>query len=358
MLYAVIMAGGAGTRFWPASTRQQPKQLLDLASDQTMIQETVARLGDLAPPQRVMVVTNERLVDPIASQLPDLPREQIVGEPCKRDTAPCIGLAAELALAQDENATLAVMPADHVIEPTEVYQQAMKQAVELVEEDPTRLVTFGIKPEFPAESYGYIERGEDIEATGSPVYRVAHFREKPTRDVAQQYIDQGNFYWNAGIFVWKARTILSALQEYEPEMHAHIRNIGAAIGEASYDEVLTREFTAIKGTSIDFAVMERHPNVVVLEAPFQWDDVGAWSSLSRLRGTDENGNTLVGKVISHDTKTSIVRSSADHLIATFGVSDLIIVHTPNATLVADRNNEESIKQLVNQIQENGWEEYL
>ena len=358
MLHAVIMAGGAGTRFWPASTRQNPKQLLDLASDRSMIQETVARLGDLCEPQQVMIVTNERLVDAIGKQLPELPPEQIVGEPCKRDTAPCIGLAAELALAQDENATLAVMPADHVIGPIEVYQQAMKNAVQLVEADSTRLVTFGIKPEFPAETYGYIERGEPVTFSDAEVYRVNRFREKPTRKVAEEYIEQGNFYWNAGIFVWKARTILSALKEYEPIMHAHIGAIGEAIGSSDYNEVLNREFSAIKGKSIDFAVMEKHPNVVVLEAPFDWDDVGTWTSLSRLRGEDENNNTLVGKIIAQQTKGCIIRSSGEHLITTLGVSNLIIVHTPRATLVADRNNEESIRDLVRQIQENGWEEYL
>lgn len=358
MLHAVIMAGGAGTRFWPASRRDEPKQLLDLAGEKSMIQATVSRLGDVAPPERVMIVTNQRLVDPIAAQLPELPREQIVGEPCKRDTAPCVGLAAALALAVDEDATLAVMPADHVITPDEVFQESLRQAVELVEEDETRLVTFGIKPLYPAETYGYIERGAAIETSGSPVYRVSRFREKPSRNVAETYLEQGGFYWNAGIFVWKARTILNALQEYEPQIASHILTIGESIGATDYPEVLDREFAAIKGKSIDFAVMERHPNVVVLEAPFEWDDVGTWTSLERLRGVDDKGNTLVGKVIAHETETSIVRSTSEHLIATLGVSNLIVVHTPKATLVADRNREESIRELVRIVQENGWEEYL
>jgi mannose-1-phosphate guanylyltransferase len=362
MLHVVIMAGGTGTRFWPASRVARPKQLLDLAGDQTMIQATIGRLGELAPPDRILVVTNQALVEAIAEQLPRLPREAIIGEPCKRDTAPCIGLACALISRRDPDATLAVMPADHVIGPDDVFQQTIASAAALVDRHPNRIVTFGIKPTYPAEIFGYIERGEPLEAapgSGSlSTFAVRRFREKPTLDVATEYVRSGDYYWNSGIFVWKAATIMSALAQFEPEMHGHIAAIAAAVGAEDFGQVLQREFTAINGKSIDYAVMERYDDVAVIEAPFDWDDVGSWQSLARMQGTDSDGNTVVGKHLGIRTGGSIIRTDKQHLVATLGVSDLIVVHTPNATLVAHKNDEESIRQIVALLKENGWDEYL
>ena len=211
MLHAVIMAGGAGTRFWPASRAALTKQLLDLAGERTMIQATVDRLGEMVPPERLLVVTNRQLVEPMAQQLPLVPRAALIGEPCKRDTAPCVGLAALLVSHADPEATMVVMPADHVIAPDESFRAAIASAVAMVEAEPQRIVTFGIKPTYPAESYGYIERGEAL--AGSQAFRVAKFREKPKAEVAAEYLATGRFYWNAGIFVWKAKTILAALAD-------------------------------------------------------------------------------------------------------------------------------------------------
>ena len=223
MLHAIIMAGGAGTRFWPASRVDLPKQLLDLAGDKTMIQATVARLGDLVTADRVLVVTNERLIGAIAAQLPDLPLAAIVGEPCKRDTAPCVAFSAAYVLRGDPSATMAVMPADHVIGTDEQFQSAIRYAAQLVADHPQTLVTFGIRPTYPAESFGYIERGEPFggagQGGGPATYRVARFREKPKGDTAREYFESGRYYWNAGIFVWKAQTILDAVARLEPEMH-------------------------------------------------------------------------------------------------------------------------------------------
>jgi len=361
MLHAVIMAGGAGTRFWPASRVARPKQLLNLVGQKSMIQMTVERLGDLVPPERVLVVANQRLVEALREQLPLVPPEAIIGEPCKRDTAPCIGLAASIVSRSDEDATMLVMPADHVIRNPEAFRQAVRQAVALVDERPSRIVTFGIRPTYPAETFGYVERAEPISSPASEagkVFRVQMFREKPTAEVAEQYLAAGDFYWNSGIFVWKAATIRDAMQQFEPEMASHLEAIASTIGTAAFTATFETEFAAINGKSIDYAVMERYDDVVVIEAPFEWDDVGNWRSLVRLRGADEQGNTIVGKHLGIETRGCIIRGEDGHLIVTVGMEDCIVVHTPDATLVARKHDEESIRKVVAELKERGWEEYL
>jgi mannose-1-phosphate guanylyltransferase len=355
MLHAVIMAGGSGTRFWPESRGPQPKQLLKLVGERTMIQSTVDRIESLVPADRVLIVTNAQLVPEIRRQLPQLPERALLGEPCRRDTAPCIGLAALEIVRSDPEGIMAVMPSDHVISPDDKFFAAIELAKRLVEESPERIVTFGIRPTYPAESFGYIERGESI---GKGVFRVKQFREKPKAEVAREYLAAGTFYWNSGIFVWKAATILAALEARQPQMVAHLKKIAAAVGSADYPQVLEREFTAIQGISIDYAVMEHATDVVVIEAPFGWDDVGSWQAISRLQGTDAEGNTVAAKHLGLRTKGTIVRGPDGHLIVTLGVEDLIVVHTPEATLVANKHDEEAIRELVKLIAERGWHEYL
>lgn len=364
MLHAVIMAGGAGTRFWPASRVNRPKQLLNLTGSQSMIQATVQRLGDLVTNDRLLVVTNERLVEPIRRQLPDLPPASILGEPCKRDTAPCVGLAAAILVASDPDATMLVMPADHVIQQADEFRRAISFGHELLQEDPQRIITFGIRPTYPAEIFGYIERADKLASNVEPAgrtiatYRVRQFREKPSADVAQQYLAAGNFYWNSGIFLWQAQTILNALKEFEPEIYQHIARIAQSVGEPDFADVLACEFAAIQGKSIDYAVMERYDNVVVMEAPFDWDDVGSWQSLARLHGQDEAGNTCIGSTLSIRTENTIICSSEDHLVATVGLDNVIVVHTDDATLVMRRDDEEAVRQVVQSLQQNKRTEFL
>ena len=360
MLHAVIMAGGSGTRFWPASRADTPKQLLSLVGQTSMIRQTIDRLGTLVDPANRLVVTNRRLVEAVRRELPELPPAAVVGEPCKRDTAPCIGLAALLVTRNDPAATMAVMPADHVIESDEQFQAAIAQAARMVEASPNRIVTFGIAPTYPAEIFGYIQRGEKLPAASAeaPAFRVESFREKPNAATAQQYLSSGNYYWNSGIFVWKAATILDALRERQPEMLAHLEEIVAAWDTPQQAEVLDREFAAIRGISIDYAVMEHARDVAVIEAPFAWDDLGGWQSLARRLGTDASGNTIVGKHLGIATQGTIVRTSDDHLIVTLGLDDCIVVHTPNATLVARKDQEEAIRQVVKELEARRWDEHL
>ena len=338
----------------------RPKQLLDLAGGRTMIQHTVDRLGELVPPERTLVVTNKRLTGAISAQLPQLPSQAIIGEPCKRDTAPCIGLAAFWVARDDPEATMLVMPADHLIKTDEQFQKAVEHAAALVDESPGRIVTFGIRPGYPAETFGYIERGEPLaaaEARGD-TFQVRQFREKPRADVARQYVDSGNFYWNSGIFLWKAETILEQLARHEPAMFERLQRIARAIDTPEFGAVLKEEFTAIEGKSIDYAVMERADDVAVVEAPFDWDDLGNWHALPRIHGTDARGNTIVGRNVAINTTGTIIRGDDDHLIVTLGLTDCLVVHTPDATLVASKHDEEAVRQVVEVLKDQGWDDYL
>jgi mannose-1-phosphate guanylyltransferase len=360
MLHAIVMAGGAGTRFWPASRSGLPKQLLPLAGDRTLLEETVARLDGLVPPERTMVVTAERLLPAVRRQLPHLPDAGLVGEPCKRDTAPCIGLAALLVARVDPDATLAVMPSDHVIHPVVAFQAALRQAAELVTESPGRLVTFGIRPTYPAEGFGYIQQGAPlpVAAGAATAHRVASFREKPPASVAREYLTAGTYLWNAGIFVWKAATILTALARRQPETLARLQTIADAWDTPARAAVFAREFAAIKGISIDYAVLEHATDVAVIEAPFTWDDLGGWSAVARQRGVDAAGNTVVGRHLGIDSRDTIVHVAGDHLVATIGLEHMLVVHTPDATLVADRRHEEAVKKIVAELEARGWTDYL
>ena len=374
MLHAVIMAGGSGTRFWPLSRRQLPKQFLKFAGDRTLIQDAAGRCPPVVTPDRTWVVTNAAHAVETARQLPDVPASQILVEPCGRNTAPCIGLAAIQLLAVDPDATMLVMPADHVIQPAAMFQQAVREAEALVTREPCSLILFGIEPTQPATGFGYIQRGEPVlmptsdgassfgsrknAASGWPTFRVQSFQEKPNQLTASRYAASGNYYWNCGIFVWRAQAILDALATFAPEITAQLKRLRAGIGTPEWPELLKAVFPEMPSISIDYAVLEKTAHVCVLEAPFDWDDVGSWQALPRLRSSDREGNTTAGLVCSIDTTGCIVRTTDEHLIATIGVKDLIIVHTPTATLVADKRDESSVKQLIAELERRGLSEYL
>ena len=355
MLHAVIMAGGAGTRFWPLSRIALPKQLLNFGRSNTLLQEAIDRLVPAVVTENITVITNQQLVDSVRQQLPQLSMEAVIGEPTKRDTAPCIALASALIAKQDPDATIIVMPSDHIITPVDEFQKALLDAQHLVDQNPSSLITFGITPTRPAETYGYIQAGNPFSSTS---FDVQGFTEKPDAQTANQYLQQGGYYWNSGIFVWKAQTILNALKATRPDIIEHIDTIVGKHGQPDFDEVFEREFVAIKGTSIDYAVMENYKPILMIEAPFQWDDIGSWQALSRLFPTDENNNTILSEHIGVETTGSIIHSSSNHLIATVGVNDLIIVHTSDATLVANKHDEESVRKLTDLLNDNGAQTYL
>ncbi len=358
MLHAVIMAGGSGTRFWPQSRKRLPKQLLPLAGSDTLVQQTVGRCQPTISPENIWIVTNQVQADETARQLPGIATSNILIEPCGRNTAPCIGLAAIRILKQDPDAIMVVMPSDHIIGTNDDFQQAMNQAATIVENSPNTFVLFGVRPTYASTGFGYIERGEsDGDASGG-VFQVVSFREKPDEATAQQYLDSGQFYWNCGIFVWKAAAILEALERFEPEIHSRLMSLAGAIDTDNWETALSAEFPNMKAISVDYAVLERAADVCVIEATFDWDDLGSWHSLTRQLGTDADGNTIDGPYCGLRTSGCTVRTTDDHLVATIGMSDCIVVHTPDATLVASKDDENAIRELIARIEEQGLERFL
>ena len=316
-----------------------------------MIQQTLDRCDGLISAEASWIVTNHAQVEKTHEQLPDLPASNLLVEPAARNTAPCVGLAAIHIMHRDPDGIMFVMPADHVISPAADFQAAARRAIALVEQNSTRLVLFGVPPDFPSTGYGYIERGDEL--PGDASFCVQSFREKPPLETAQQYVDSGDFYWNCGIFCWKASTIMERLQQFEPDMHERLQRLSSKIGTTEYAEALSKEFPQMNRIAIDHAVLERADQVCVIEAPFTWDDVGSWLSVPRLSGSDENGNALDGLVRALDTKNCIVRTSDQHLVATLGMEDCIIVHTDDATLVARRDDSERIKEILDLLNEQG-----
>ncbi|AMV40118.1 mannose-1-phosphate guanylyltransferase [Planctomyces sp. SH-PL62] len=359
MLFAIIMAGGSGTRFWPKSRRNRPKQLLNLHGDSTMLQQTVERIAPLVPAERVLIITGADQAEATRAQLPQLPTANVIAEPCPRDTAPCVGLAAEIVAAQDPDGTMIVMPADHVIGPIDVFLKTVEAAVAVIDADPSALVTFGIKPNRPETGYGYIERGELIETRdGVAVNRVVQFREKPDRETAEKFLASGSFAWNSGIFLWRARTILQEIRRHKPLLGVALDRVGEAWGTAAGPDVLAAEFPKMERTPIDKAVMEKAANVKVLEVTYDWNDVGDWRALRSLLPADEHGNAVQGDVIAIDTKDSILISDDGGLVATLGLDDVVVVQSGKATFVARRDHLDQLKALVESLDGRGYGAYL
>lgn len=359
MLHAVIMAGGGGTRFWPRSRMKRPKQFLTLTGDRSLIQTALDRIEAPVPPERCWVITGAAHQDETARQLPTVPAGHIVGEPCGRDTAACIGLGAALIARDDPAASMIVMPADHVIEPVQEFRRAVHVAELMAEEHPQALVTFGIMPTYPATGYGYIHRGAEVaHRQGVTVFRVQGFREKPKADAAEKFFHSGEYYWNGGIFVWKAATILNYLRDLQPKLYAAVDRVAAAWGTPRRDEVLRGEYAALEKISIDYAVMERAKEVLVVQAPFLWDDVGSWHALERMQPQDAEGNTVQATHCGLNTRNCIIVGEPGRLIATGGVSHLVIVQDGDATLVADRCDEKTVKELVELLKKKGLDTYL
>ena len=359
MLHAVIMAGGGGTRFWPRSRQKKPKQFLNLVGERSLLQQAVDRIEAAVPPERTWVITADQHRGEVAHHLPQLPADRIIGEPCGRDTAPCIGLGAALIALDDPEAIMMVTPADHIIEPAQEFRRAAHVAEQMVVEHPQSLVTFGITPTFPSTGYGYIHRGPElVQRQGISVYRVASFREKPGSELAEQWVASGQYFWNSGIFFWKARTILDALQAAQPDLTQAVQRIAQAWKTARREEVLRKEYESLKRISIDYAVMEQAKDVLVVQAPYRWDDVGSWLALERIHPQDADGNTVLANHCGIDTAHCLVAAEPGFLVATVGVDHLLIVQDGDAILVADRRDEAAVKNLVQLLKTKGLEKYL
>lgn len=349
-IHTLIMAGGGGTRFWPRSKAKKPKQFLALTGGRTLLQMAFDRIEPIAKPEHRWVITGANMATLVQEQLPGLLPDRIVPEPMGRDTAAAIGVAAALIHQVDPQAVMIVSTADHVIEPLPLFQKVASAAAELAQEHPEALITFGIPPTYPAIGFGYIERGEKVSGrSGIDAYRIAAFKEKPDLVTAQKYLASGNYYWNSGMFVWRTSAILSELARLQPTLFATVQRIAAAWPTPQRTEVFRNEFEPLKRISIDYAVMEHCKQGIVLPAPFGWDDVGSWQALERHFPQDEHHNTVHGtEHIKLATAQCIIMGdgTADQVIATVGVENLLIVREGNATLIARRDDEAGIKKLV------------
>jgi len=351
--YAVIMAGGSGTRLWPMSRSLRPKQLLKLSPDgKSLLQSSFHRLLGFFKPDNIFIIAAADHLAPIAEDLPEIPRQNLIGEPVGRDTANAVGLSAAVLVARDPDCTIGVFTADHLIEPVEQFQKAMQTAFCVVEKQPQSLATFGIKPSWAHTGLGYVHRGESSGSEPVPTYRVRGFKEKPDAATAERYILSGEYYWNSGMFVWKGSTILGLLKQHLPENAEKLIDLGRRFGQDGWDDLAKKIYPELKKISIDFAVMEKAPDVVVVELDCRWADVGSWTELKNVTGLDVDGNAVLAHSISTiDSKNNVIISSQDsHLIALIGVEDMIVVHTPDATLVCPKSQCQQIKDLVGRLE--------
>jgi mannose-1-phosphate guanylyltransferase len=369
MLHVVILAGGTGTRLWPESREKRAKQFLSFETGGTMIQNTVRRLETLVPNENICVLTTAAMAEQMHGNLPVLPKENIIAEPVPRNTAPCIGLAAVQLLQKDPKAVMCVLPSDHVIKPAETFCETLRFAADLCNEDESRLITIGIKPTFPAESYGYIQRDKKVASPTAEhwkhltaAYQAVKFHEKPKKEKAAEFIATGKFAWNAGIFIWKAETIYKLLCEYEPETGEQLKVIRQALGTAKQQDVIAECFPKMKKNSIDYAVLEKAENIVMLESVFSWDDVGTWCSLDRLNAEqhDKDGNLALGtQILAVDSRNCIVRANDEkHLFALVGLDDIIVVQTEDATLIVRKDKEESVREVIERLKKENKRELL
>jgi mannose-1-phosphate guanylyltransferase len=359
MLHIVIMAGGLGQRLWPMSRRKRPKQLLPLITENSLLQDTVARVRGNVKPSEILVVTNKAQVDEIRKQLPDVPPENIVGEPVGRGSAAAIALAAVMIEEKDPQGVMVILSADHVISPADRFWKAIRAAAKTVEGNDT-LATLGIVPEHPATGFGYIHRGELFaESDGTAVYNVKRFVEKPDMSVATEYFRSGEYYWNAGIFIWHASAIMKWFQRLMPDLHHAAREMQKAFKAKgkSLDKVIAEQYNTINSQTIDYGIMEKAKNIRVVEAAFQWDDVGSWQGIEKWRDRDPYGNIVNAEHVGIETRNCIIIGKGQ-LIATIGLDDIVIIRTDDAILVCQKERSQEVRDMVNMLKEKKMEKYL
>ena len=345
--YALVLAGGSGTRFWPLSRKIRPKQLLRLFNENTLLEETILRLTGVIPAENILILTNEEQEDAVRKLLPAHPQKNIFAEPARRDTAAAIALGVGLIAARDSDATMAVLPADHLIK-DKVSFQADLRAAATVAGKTGDLITIGITPTWACSGYGYIERGKKVDGPISDFFEVVRFREKPAADLAETFVKSGNFFWNAGIFIWTIKAILTELNRHAPALGEFISAIRHSSDPA---RVIEDRFPTLPKISVDYAVMEKASRVVVKAASFDWDDVGSWTSIAKYLEQLPNSNSTNTAVSVEGSNNNIVFSDQKIHLALVGVNDLIVVQTADSILVCHRHEVERVKNLVGSLPE-------
>ncbi|HAX47818.1 MAG TPA: mannose-1-phosphate guanylyltransferase [Ignavibacteria bacterium] len=359
--YAIVMAGGVGARFWPYGTSKLPKQFLPIAnSSDTMLQLTIKRLKDIVPIEQVFIITNKQYIDLVKKQLPRIPKENIIGEPIGRNTAPCIGLASTILKQYDEKAKMFVVPADHLIENVDEFTKVVNTGLKFVEENDS-IVTLGIVPTHPETGYGYIQFIEDAfykaEKSDVNIYRVKTFAEKPSLDVAKVFLESGDFLWNSGMFIFRADTMLKQMSELLPDLHHQLLKIEKSIHTQKYESVLEQVFAEIKGISIDYGIMEKAKNVYVIKADLKWSDLGSWDEVSRLRNKDKNNNSVIGDSFIKDSRNNLIMSPKG-FVGVIGVDDLIIIDTKDGLLICKKDRSQEVKEIVDYLKRKGLSDYI
>ncbi len=348
-IYALILAGGSGERFWPLSRRARPKQLLRLVSKRTLLEETVARLEGFIPRERILILTNAEQEAAVRQLLTAFPKENIVAEPAKRDTAAAVALGTGWVAARDHGATMIVLPADHVIADRSAFQESLALAADAAEET-GELVTIGIKPTWACPGFGYIEHGNPVHLRKrddkNAIHRVLRFREKPNPDLAESFLRKGNFRWNAGMFVSSVPTVLSEFNRQAPELADFISQLRAP---GNFEMVLRERFSKLPRISFDYAIMEKADRVLVVEASFDWDDIGSWRAVANYFQNDEHGNAANCAVTAVDSTNNVIFDEGGTAIALLGVHNFIVVRTRDAILVCHRHQAEKIKNLIGKL---------
>lgn len=352
---ALIMAGGRGERFWPKSRKNMPKQFLSLTDDgKTMIQLTVERISSVVDMEDIYIATNKDYKELVRSQLPGIPEKNILCEPVGRNTAPCIGLGAVHMAKKYDDAIMLVLPSDHLIKFNKMFLSVLKDSCDVAEKD-RNLVTIGITPTYAETGYGYIKF--DSHVMEGRAYKVDRFVEKPSLEVAKEYLETEEYLWNSGMFVWKLSSILYNLERFMPETFAGLKRIQASIGTPEEEDVLRKEFAQFQSQSIDYGIMEKAENIYTVPGTFGWDDVGSWLAVERIRKSNEMGNVVSGNIITVGTHNCIIQGEKK-LIATVGLEDLIIVDTEDATLICAKDSTADIKKVLENLKICNRDEYI
>ncbi len=357
MASAVIMAGGIGTRFWPKSRIHNPKQFLKIFEDITMIQSTVKRVSKMFPADKIYIVTNSEFAPRIYDEIPEIPKENVLIEPFRRDTAACVGLAATKISLDNPQEVMVVLPSDHYIGDETEFIKTLRTAIDLAEEKDC-LTTLGIQPTRPETGYGYIRIGEILSTNSDkPIYLVKEFTEKPDLKLAREFYTRNDYFWNSGIFVWKADVILEHISSFLPHLYQGLMKIKKAMGTEQEEKILIEEYSTFIPISIDYGIMERTSEVFVVLASFIWDDVGNWAALERIMKSDKDGNITMGFHLGYDTSNCII-SNNNKLITTLGVDDLIIIETEDVILICNKNRAQEVKDLRELIKSKSLDKFL
>jgi len=351
MVYAVIMAGGSGTRFWPKSTKKFPKQFLNLFGEGTMIQNTANRIKELIPQERILVVTNDSYVDIVREQLPKVPETNIVGEPVAKNTGPCVAIAAELLIKQDPDAVMVVLPADHHITNPEEFQNILSTAIAKAESGKD-LVTIGIKPDRPETGFGYIHADSSLSESvkNNKVEKVKAFKEKPNLETAEEFVASGDFYWNSGMFIWRADTVIEEFRRQLPDMHDLLKTASQDLYTDLHNAAINEFYFDCESVSIDYGIMEGAKGVYVVPGEFGWNDVGSWTAVYELgeKNNDDNVIQAVNATFAGSQKNLVV-SNSGKMISLVGMENVAVVETENSILICDLNQAQGVKEIVEQL---------